>query len=132
MGAWACGPFDNDDASDWVYELEGADDLGLCRDAIEEAALVSGYLDLGEGARAMAAAEVLAAAAGRRGGDLPEDVDAWLDTIRPEATSEDLAMARRAVERVKGRDSELAELWAESDSRIEWVALADDLLKRLA
>jgi hypothetical protein len=131
MGAWGSGPFDNDDASDWVYELEGADDLSLCRDALEEAALVSGYLDVGEGTKALAAAEVVAAAAGRRGSDLPEDVDAWLDTIRPEPTPDDLALARRAVERVKGNDSELAELWAESDASTEWLGLVDNLLKRL-
>ena len=132
MGAWSIGAFANDDASDWVYELEGADDLALCRDALEEADEVHGYLDAGEGARAIAAAEVMAAAAGRRGKDVPEEVDAWLDTVKPKPTDGDLALARRAVERVRGARSELAETWTASPSKGDWLASIDDLVARLS
>jgi hypothetical protein len=132
MGAWSTGAFGNDDAGDWVYELEGADDLGLCRDALEVAQSVPGYLDASDGAQAMAAAEVIAAAAGRRGADLPEEVEAWLDTVRPEPTPDDLELARLAVERVRGPRSELAELWADSPSKDEWAKLVDDLVTRLS
>jgi Domain of unknown function (DUF4259) len=34
MGAWGAGPFENDDASDWVYELEEAPDLNFVRDVL--------------------------------------------------------------------------------------------------
>jgi hypothetical protein len=127
VGAWSTGAFANDDASDWVYELEGADDLALCRDALEEA-----DLDAGEGARAIAAAAVMAAAAGRRGGELPEEVEAWLDTVGPKPSDADLALARRAVERVRGPRSELAELWGASPSSADWVANLDELVSRLS
>ena len=131
MDAWNIGAFANGDAGDWVYELEGADDLALCRDALEEADEVHGYLDAGEGARAIAAAEVIAAAAGRRGKDVPEEVDAWLDTVTPAPTDADLALAARAVERVRGARSELAEYWMASSSKDDWLASLDDLVARL-
>jgi hypothetical protein len=51
--------------------------------------------------------------------------------VRPSPTDDDVELARRAVTRVKGDDSELAELWAESDSALEWRGHVDDLLKRL-
>ena len=38
MGAWGVGTFENDDASDWVYQLEGAEDLELVRATLQAAA----------------------------------------------------------------------------------------------
>lgn len=29
MGAWGHGPFDNDDAGDWVWELEESEDFSV-------------------------------------------------------------------------------------------------------
>lgn len=131
MGAWGTGTFENDDAADWVYDLEGADDLDLVRDALEEAVEVSGYIDLREGARALAAAEVVAASAGRPLPDLPEPVSAWLDSRRPAPTDDDRSLARQAVERVTGARSELAELWGEGDKGEPWWAAVADLSSRL-
>lgn len=132
MGAWGAGAFENDDAGDWVYDLEGADDFALVRDALDEAVLVSGYLDIGEGARAVAAAEVVAAASGRPpAAGLPEPVTAWLESNAPVVSDDDRALARRAIERVAGARSELAELWGASPDGVAWKASIDDLLARL-
>lgn len=131
MGAWGPGAFENDDAGDWVYDLEGADDLDLVRDALEEAVQVSGYLDLGEGARAVAAAEVLAAASGRPGPGLPEAIVAWLDTVAPAVSDDERSLARRALERVVGPRSEITELWAEAPDGAVWRSSIDDLRSRL-
>jgi hypothetical protein len=134
VAAWGTGAFDNDDAGDWVYELEGADDLGLCRDALEDAADTNGYLEVREARVAVAAAEVIAAAAGRPSTDLPEAVEAWLDSIRPIPSEDDLALARRAVGRVGSPRSELVEHWARAapDERSQWEAAVGDLSGRLA
>jgi hypothetical protein len=35
MGAWGIGNFDNDDASDWVYELEEVEDMSLVEATLE-------------------------------------------------------------------------------------------------
>jgi hypothetical protein len=132
MAAWGTGVFNSQNAQDWVYELEGADDLALCRDALEEAAETNGYLQEDEGAWALAAAEVIASAAGRRGPDLPDAVESWIDTVRAEPTADDLVLARRAITRVRGGRSELAEIWAAAPTAAEWLAVVDDLERRLA
>lgn len=128
MGAWGTGAFDNDDASDWVYELE---DGGI--DAIESAlddAIRSSDLSSPTDANAIAAAEVVAAAIGRPVPGLREDIAALVVDVAPSITPEHAERARTAVERVLNA-SELAELWAETDNDGEWRALIQDLIGRL-
>ncbi len=129
MGAWGTGAFDNDDASDWVYELE---DGGI--DAIESAlddAVRSSDLSAPTDVNAIAAAEVVAAAIGRPVAALREDIAGLVAGLAPSVTAEHAARARTAVERVLNA-SELAELWAETDDDGEWRGLAQDLIRRLS
>ncbi len=130
MGAWGFGPFDNDDAADWVYELEGSDSDDVLQRALA-ATSGSGYLDSQEGTTAVAAAEVVAASLGQPAPDLPDGVRAWVATnggaVRPELA----AAARSAIGRVRGEESELRELWAESDDGAAWEARLRDLESRL-
>jgi hypothetical protein len=113
MGAWGSGPFENDDAADWAWELEEASDHGVLRDAFQAALDETGYLDVREGANAVAAAAVVATALDGDAKGLSEEVVAYIGrTGRPDADTVDLAL--RALERV-GRDGELAELWDETD-----------------
>ena len=115
MGAWGVGPFDNDDAADWVYDLEGAEDLRLVRAALDFAATDDGYLDVNVGGVAVAAATVLAVCAGRIHADLPAPVTAWIAERDPSATPADIRLAAAAIDRVLGRRSELMDLWKESN-----------------
>ena len=129
MGAWGSGPFENDDAADWAYEFDDAEDHGVLRDAFEAVLAESGYLDSREGANAVAAAAVTAAAIDGDASGLSEDVVAYLGRAgRPDADSIDLAL--RALERV-GKDGELAELWDETDDP-SWRANLASLRDRLA
>ena len=58
MGAWGVGIYDNDDAADWVAELE---DGGLAVVSAALSTIVDGdYVEAPEGARAVAAADVVA------------------------------------------------------------------------
>lgn len=128
MGAWGTGAFDNDDASDWVYELE---DGGI--DAIESVlddAVRSSDLYAPTDVNAIAAAEVVAAAIGRPVTGLREDIIALVGTVAASVTPEHVARARTAVERVLAA-SEVAELWAETDNDVEWRGLVQDLIERL-
>lgn len=111
MGAWGSGPFDNDDAADWLYELYECTDLSEIRSALMRTADTSGYLDAPTGAVALAAATVLAGALGQVLDLLPYTVTVWLEQVRPVATADDLHLAQAAVNRVLGEDSELLELW---------------------
>ncbi|GGI01400.1 hypothetical protein GCM10007170_40750 [Arthrobacter liuii] len=127
MGAWGYLPFENDDALDWLEELEagGAD---VVRKALAKAG--DRYVEAPDGAMALAAAEVAAASQGNPLGDLPENVTDWVTAHGAELTAEDVEMALEAVERVAGDESELAELWDDADEP-EWRESLDDLSERL-
>jgi hypothetical protein len=73
MGAWGYLPFENDDALDWLDELEGGG-ADVVRGALAKAA--SGYVEVPEGSIAIAAADITAACQGNPSGDLPENVAA--------------------------------------------------------
>ena len=131
MGAWGTGNFDNDEALDWLYLLSEAPDLLLLQTTLEA---VTGseedYLDATDCAQALAAAEIIAALAGHAPEELPEEAAGWLDG-RP-APPDDLKMlALIAIEAIYGEDSELRELWEESDEFEEWQAVLNDLTARL-
>ncbi len=128
MGAWGTGAFDNDDALDWVGELE---DGGIT--AIESAlddAVRSSDLSAPTDVEAIAAAEVVAAAIGRPLPGLSEEIATLVTHLAPGVTPEHTARARTAVERVLNA-SELSELWAETDDADEWRGLVEDLIARL-
>jgi hypothetical protein len=128
MGAWGTGAFENDTASDWVWELE---DGGI--DAIESAlddAIHSSDLYGPTDVEAIAAAEIVAAAIGRPLAGLREDIATLVMGVAPSVTPEHAARARTAVERVLNA-SELAELWAETDDDADWRGLVEDLIRRL-
>lgn len=127
MGAWGYLPFENDDALDWLDELDAG---GV--DAVRTALAKAGdrYVEVPEGAVALAAAEVTAAAQGYPLGDLPENVTDWVTAHGAEITAEDVEMALEAVERVAGDRSELGELWDGVDEP-EWRESLGDLAERL-
>ena len=117
MGAFGPGSFENDDALDFAAELEasGADAL---TEVLERAVGADGVRDAGLGAAALAAAEVVAALAGRPSRELPDEVKLWVADAGAGAGSAAggveklLGLARRAVAVVTGGDAELARLWA--------------------
>jgi Domain of unknown function (DUF4259) len=127
MGAWGTGPFENDDAADWVYEVE---DGGL--DAIHD--VLDATVDIDApgsevGTAAVAAAELVAVIAGQPGPPLPDEVVALISDLGPvEPALVDAALAAVAHVRTEG---ELAELWAESDDHDAWLATLDDITRRL-
>ena len=127
MGAWGYLPFENDDALDWLDELE-AGGSDVVRSALAKAG--DGYIEAPDGAIAIAAAEVASASQGNPLGELPENVADWVTAHGAELSAEDVQMALEAVERVAGEKSELAELWDDADEP-EWRESLDDLAERL-
>lgn len=129
VGAWGPGSFENDDAMDLLADLVdggGMDVVQSAFDIAEEGA----YLEAPEASAAVAAAEIVAALAGRPGEDLPEEAAEWV-AANGRAPGEKLVRrARTVVERVR-TDSELKELWEEGEEAGEWHAAIKDLLARL-
>ena len=132
-GAWDTGPFDNDDALDWVWQLTESDDLSVVEDALNNALESSAYLEAPMGSMAVAAAEVVAALKGNPRAELPPEVSEWVDAQDFAVDDNLAASARRAVAQVRNAaTSELAQLWADSDElAAAWNSDLDDLLERL-
>ncbi len=123
MGTWSHEPFGNDSANDWAYGLEKQTDFSLVEKTIQNV-LDNGadYLDVDLAVDAVAAAEVIAKALGRgtQSDAYTENVDAWLRSISARPSANLLSKAQEALTRILGPDSELKELWEESDDFEEW------------
>ena len=128
MGAWGAGPFDNDDALDWLATLSASRDFAAGRQALNVAG--EDYLEAPEGSTALAAAEVVAAALGHPAASLPDEVTAWVNSNASVVAPGDVAIALAAVERVRAGDSELRELWADAAGD-EWLDGVQALRQRL-
>lgn len=138
MGAWGWGSFENDEALDWVFVLEQAKDLSVITGTLD--AILdhnADYLDATDCSMALAAAETVAALAGRPEPALPEEVARWVTDRQNESSQERTlvdqsvrAKARQAAEAILS-DSELLELWEETDELDQWMATVTDLLERL-
>lgn len=135
MGAWGSKSFDNDDAADWVHALEeqGATLIAETLNAV----LVDAEPDddchpeAAASCEALAAAELVISAHTRDTSRLSEPAQAVLQKLSDGiATAENLALAKRAVQRVRTR-SELYVLWAETDDFEAWTRDVDQLIEAL-
>ena len=119
MGTWANGPFDNDEAMDFVGDLSEAPAWRAVVQMLDHVTQQAGYLEAPEGEIAVAAAAIVAAAVG--------DVTILPDNHRelkaalgapPKGA---VALARSALARVVAPASELDELWQEGDEHDAWL-----------
>lgn len=131
MGAWGPGSFENDDAVDWLADLVDGGGMDVVQSAFDGVADAE-YLEAPEASAAVAAAEVVAALAGRAMDDLPVEAAEWVAAHQRHPGEMLVKRARAAVQRVR-TGSELNELWEEDGADAsEWHAAVDDLLRRLA
>ena len=133
MGTWGIGSFENDDAADFVYEIEGAPTVATLRRALDHATgqIAAGdYLEAPVCASAVAAAEFLAALKNRDPSALSPSGQDVFSQFEARPSEDDLNLARAVVERVM-KDSELAELFAESGNLDDWLAAMEALRARL-
>jgi glutathione S-transferase len=134
MGAWGTDTFENDTALDWANDLASRG-WPHVEDTLARALSVGAkYLDADLACEALAAADTVARALGSRGqvDAYTEAIDAWVAAQRSRPNASLVARARAAVERVLGPNSELAELWADSDDADDWTAVVGKLRARLA
>ncbi|GAA4356901.1 hypothetical protein GCM10023185_21180 [Hymenobacter saemangeumensis] len=133
MGAWGHRNFENDPAADLADEftdMPGEVVLLEALSVIEEIGEEGGIIEADDASAALAAAEIVAAALGRPGPDLPQDVMAAVAQLDLGEDSELQEMAQEAVEAML-RASELKELMQEGADYDRWVAVQQDLLARL-
>lgn len=141
MGAWEFGPFDNDDALDWLGDFLESPDSGLawapgsgCKAARVRRALRRPYrnkhLDMGVTEEAVAACEVIAALRGKPAASAPDELRAWaagtalsIEGLRPAALR--VATFLRDAPAFK-------ELFFEPEDHGKWRAHMDGLIGRLS
>ncbi len=123
MSAWGAGPFDNDDASDLMMELEEVPLWESVRYVFNEVLAADEFIELPEGARAYAAAALLTVALGKS--DISaQDYLMILEAMGP--PPEDLAeLAILALKRIRTGDSEIRELYLDSGNYTAWLELLD-------
>jgi hypothetical protein len=150
MGTWGAGSFQNDWAMDWLGDLcEGQNDSPI-RIALNSVVEHGGtkhsspsllerlrgrrrhtdWLKANVAAKALAAAEVVAAWRGRPSENLPDNLIVWLQQNKSSFSSEIVPLAKRAVSIVK-INSELKDLWEEGDAS-KWKNMVENLEQRLA
>jgi Domain of unknown function (DUF4259) len=133
-GSWGEGSFENDAARDWAQDCAQGDLRGSGAEVVEAAlqsALNSEFIEVDDGAVAVAAAEVIAAARGKPAADLPAELSAWLEQQSKPAIAALASKAREALERVRDpKVSELQQLWAEN-SKSRWPARVREVESRL-
>lgn len=135
MGAWGYGVFENDDAMDWLPELLESVGMSLIEETLREV-LVDDYIEADLASNAIAAAEIIAALAGKPSDefvellDHEEELKSWLKE-QTGASAEIIELVKKAVSAVK-TDSELKELWEESDEFGKWLRTIEDLEQRLS
>lgn len=124
MGAWGDGVFENDDAADWAYELQDADDVGGLLLETFEAALADDA-DASGASRAVAAAAWLTATPLERSGF---DID--VEAERPALTPQLREAGVRALDAALAEGSEWRELWEEAGETLP-IADAERIRERL-
>ena len=136
MGAWSHEPFGNDTAGDWVYELEDAIGLDLLEETLDNALGEDeddGYLEAPEAEEALAAVEVIVHMVGK-GADfekLPEAVATWIATCSEKPGPPLIQKALAALARIDSEESELRELWEESEDFEAWKTSLEARVKAL-
>ena len=125
MGAWGTGPFQNDEALDYLAAVEesgGAGRLGALERPLEHVVHSGAYLEAPEVTEAVAAAAVVGAvlnpAAALGEPYLPD----WVVQVPPDRLDNELVeLARRALRRaLQPQDNEAHELWTEAGAADEW------------
>ena len=129
MGAWSHTSFGNDDASDFVYEVE-EDGRAAVANAFEVVNFLpkDEYLEAPDASVALAAAELVAAAGGKPPKDFPEQAAAVVPKVTEHRVLRTDALS--AVKRVLEK-SELRELWAQTEHFDAWRAEVENLIERL-
>ena len=133
MGAWGIGSFENDDAGDFLADATESGDLSLLLEVFDNVLTSTEYVEAPDACQAIVAAEIIAAALGRPtlAAQGEEDLTRWLARIRPTIDADVAARARDALARILASNSELRELWEETDDFSEWQASVAELAQQI-
>jgi hypothetical protein len=127
MGAWGRLFDQNDDAADWLGDFADSPSWAVVSQAFN--AVDAEYVEASDASQALAAAEVVAAALGSPSDRLSRAIADWASRNAAEGEAHQDS-ARATLMRVRD-DSEVQELWQESDEYTDWKTSVDETLSRL-
>lgn len=120
VGTWDVHPFDNDTAADFANDLDDAvvaERETLVRRVLIRAVDNQDYLEAPEAEEAVAAAALVAA---QCSGSAPAGIPYGPEEPIPTLPSDLRSLALAALDRVLADESELSELWEESEGGTAW------------
>ena len=123
MGTWGSGPFENDDAQDFLGDLAEAPADDRPDQILAALDLPDDYVEIDQAAAAVAAAALIAAANGM---PAPEDaeIEALLASGAIPYDVDTRQQALAALARVNADDSEWRDLWREGEGDMPKEAVA--------
>lgn len=130
MGSWGPGTFEDDIACDWLEDLQDSDPMAFFAHCLD----LRGhrYLEFLACAGVVCTAEMIHSLICQPRSGLPEAAHRWLDENQGLDVIQFIPASISGLRRVMGPNSEMYELWEDSDDLHEvWLATIDDLLKRL-
>ena len=134
MGTWSVDPFGNDDAVDWIYDLEKTEDLTFIAETIQKVLdFGSEYLEAPEAVEAIAAADTIARLKGNFyiKNAYTESLDDWIESHKLTPSQPLVESAILAMDRILTDPSELRELWQDSEDFDDWAREMEALKTRL-
>jgi hypothetical protein len=130
MATWGYGNFDNDSALDWLMDFAEEPALSKINSALNIVADNDGYADALDCEEALAAAEVIALLLKSGASDFPEEE---ITTIKNCGIVVDSKLKSEALEAIKKiiLNSELKDIWEETDEVNHWLKVVSGLESRL-
>lgn len=137
MGAWGIGNFENDDAGDWVYDLEKSKDKSILHKALNSVLENSEYIEAPECCEALAAAEVIYSGLSSEHSSISEEVIKWLNKkpgLFKKSITFDTIDAKKSIAAINKilKSSELKELWEETNEFERWKNIENSLIEKLS
>jgi len=132
MGAWSEESFGNDMACDWAGMFSESPSIRMVEETIDVVLNEAEYLESDEACECIAACEVVARLKGNWGlrDAYSESIDRWVETSNEKP---DFNLVDKAIDRIMSENSELLELWSDSDDFLKsWKMRMDDLRARVS
>ncbi|MET6996636.1 DUF4259 domain-containing protein [Chitinophaga defluvii] len=130
MGAWGTRNFENDGSQDWIFDLMDNKDAGMVSDTLARVLNNNENLEISDCEEALAAAEVVAALAGKPSEDIPEDPLDTLDVLNIIVTSSLRQQAIATVQKIQTA-SEMKAQWEDQGQAEAWNGVLNNLVQRL-
>lgn len=130
MGTWGYGNFDNDSAVDWLMDFVEEPSEAKIRSAFNMIEDSDGMAESMDCEEALVAAEVVAQLCGATSSEFPEDELEALSLSGFKCSTDLTSTAIEIIQKIK-QNSELKELWEESEESDLWLESVNELEQRL-